>query len=78
MNKSSMNKSPMNKSLVNKCFTYALLTAISLVSACSPTVEVKAPQEPITINMNIKIEHEVRIKVDKALDDVFSEDSDLF
>jgi len=41
-------------------------------------VEVKAPEEPITINMNIKIEHEVRIKVDKELDDVFSEDSGLF
>lgn len=55
-----------------------VLMALSLLAACSPTVEVRAPQEPITINMNIKIEHEVRIKVDKALDDVFSEDSDLF
>ena len=63
---------------MNKYFTCVLLIAALLVSACSPTVEVKAPQEPITINMNIKIEHEVRIKVDKALDDVFAEDSDLF
>ena len=63
---------------MNKYFTCALLIAALLVSACSPTVEVKAPQEPITINMNIKIEHEVRIKVDKALDDMFAEDSDLF
>ncbi len=63
---------------MNKYFSCALLTAILLVSACNPTVQVKAPQEPITINMNIKIEHEVRIKVDKALDDVFAEDSDLF
>ena len=63
---------------MNKYFTCALLIAVLFVSACSPAVEVKAPQEPITINMNIKIEHEVRIKVDKALDDVFAEDSDLF
>ena len=63
---------------MNKYFSCVLLTAILLVSACNPTVQVKAPQEPITINMNIKIEHEVRIKVDKALDDVFAEDSDLF
>lgn len=66
---------------MNKCCTCALsmvLMVLSLLAACSPTVEVRAPQEPITINMNIKIEHEVRIKVDKALDDVFSEDSDLF
>ena len=66
---------------MNKCCACALSMALMvlwLLAACSPTVEVRAPREPITINMNIKIEHEVRIKVDKALDDVFSEDSDLF
>ena len=45
---------------------------------CNPTVKVEAPDEPITINMNIKIEHEVRIKVEKDLDGVFAEDSGLF
>ena len=63
---------------MHKYYTCALLIAVLFVAACNPTVEVKAPEEPITINMNIKIEHEVRIKVDKELDDVFSEDSGLF
>ena len=63
---------------MHKYLTFTLFTMALLVLACSPTVEVKAPQEPITINMNIKIEHEVRIKVDQALDDVFAADSDLF
>jgi hypothetical protein len=49
-----------------------------LVAACTPTVQVNAPQEPITINLNVKIEHEIRVKVDKELDDLFAEDSDLF
>jgi protein involved in sex pheromone biosynthesis len=57
------------------CLSIAI---VLLLSACNPTVEVKAPEEPITINMNIKIEHEVRIKVDKELDDVFADDSGLF
>ena len=48
------------------------------VSACTPTVEVVAPKEPITINLNVKIEHEIRVKVDKDLDKVFSEDKGLF
>ena len=30
------------------------------------------------INMNIKIEHEVRVKVDKDLDELISEDKDIF
>ena len=49
-----------------------------LLSACTPAVQVKAPEEPITINLNVKIEHEIRVKVDKELDDLFAEDSELF
>ena len=59
-----------------------LLLGIILVTVpmmgCNPTVKVEAPDEPITINMNIKIEHEVRIKVEKDLEGVFTEDSGLF
>jgi lipoprotein NlpI len=54
-----------------------LLTTI-LLAACSPKVEVVAPDKPITINLNIKIDHEVRVKVEKDLDKVISEDSELF
>lgn len=52
--------------------------AIMLLSACTPTVQVAAPKEPITINLNVKIEHEIYVKVDRALDDVISESSGLF
>ncbi len=45
---------------------------------CTPTVKVAPPEEPITINLNVKIEHEIRVKVEKDLEDVFSEDSGLF
>lgn len=47
-------------------------------SACTPKVEVVPPKEPITINLNVKIEHEIRVKVDKELDDVFSKEKGLF
>jgi len=53
-------------------------TAFLLLSACTPTVQVAAPKEPITINLNVKIEHEIYVKVDRALDDVISESSGLF
>ncbi len=56
------------------CF---ILAAFSL-TACSPTVKVAAPDKPITINLNVKIQHEIKIKVEKELDDIFSEDSGLF
>lgn len=47
-------------------------------TACNPTIKVEAPDKPIQINMNIKIEHEIRVKVDKDLDNVLSKDSGLF
>lgn len=40
------------------------LAALGLV-ACSPTIKVQAPDKPIEINLNVKIDHEVRIKLDK-------------
>jgi hypothetical protein len=50
---------------------------VMFATACTPRVEVGA-KEPITINLNVKIEHEIRVKVDKELDNVFSENKGLF
>lgn len=49
-----------------------------LVAACTPTVKVAPPDEPITINLNVKIEHEIRVKVEKELDSVINQESGLF
>ena len=46
--------------------------------ACQPTVRVEAPKEPIVVNLNVKIEHEVRIKVEKEVETLFEENPDLF
>lgn len=54
-----------------------IVASLSLLGACTPTVKV-ATDEPITINLNVNIQHEIRIKVDKELDDVLSKDSGLF
>lgn len=48
------------------------------LAGCTPTVRVAPPTEPITINLNVKIDHEIRVRVDRELDDIFSEDSELF
>ena len=57
--------------------TIAAMMLLSFLSACTHKIEVAA-KEPITINMNLKIDHEIRVKVDKELDEVFDEDSDIF
>jgi len=64
----------MKKIILNSGVVAALVWS---VSACTPQVEVSA-KEPININLNVKIEHEIRVKVDKELDSVFSENKGLF
>lgn len=55
-----------------------VLTVALLLAACQPTVRIVPPDKPIVINLNIKIEQEIRIKVDKALDDLLMGDEGLF
>ena len=49
------------------------LVLAALIAGCTPTVKLQAPQEPITVNLNVKIEHEIYVKVDKEVDELFSE-----
>ncbi len=58
-------------------FCIAMGTAYALV-ACSPTVKVAAPDKPIEINMNVKIEHEIRVKIEKDVEELVSKNKDLF
>lgn len=48
------------------------------LAGCAPRVTVEPPDKPITINLNIKIEHEVRVKVEKDVEDLIETDSELF
>lgn len=63
---------------LRSCFAALCLGLGVLSTACTPTVQLAMPSEPIHINLNVKIEHEIYIKVDKALDSMFSESSGLF
>jgi len=57
---------------------YIMWLILNLTTGCTPRVEVAAPDKPITINLNVKIDHEIRVKVDKELDQVLSKNSGLF
>jgi hypothetical protein len=54
------------------CFAFASL------AGCNPTVKVEAPDKPIVINLNVKIEQEVRIKVDKDVESLVNNNPNLF
>lgn len=50
----------------------------ALLAACTHTVKIEAPSEPITINLNVKIDQEVRVKLDQEVEDLIAENPDLF
>jgi hypothetical protein len=58
--------------------TILLILATATLLSCTPRVEVAVPDKPITINLNVKIDHEIRVKVEKDLENVFTDQSGLF
>ncbi len=48
------------------------------VTACTPTVEVQAPKEPITINLNVKLDAEVRVKIEEQATKDIQSNPDIF
>ncbi len=49
-----------------------------LVGACSPTVRLEAPDKPIEINMTVNIKHEILVKVEKEVQQLFDSNKGLF
>ena len=69
-------RDPKNRTPAMPLIT-SLLLAAWLLAACTPTVKVEAPDKPIEINMNVNIKHEILVKVEKEVEEMF-EDEDLF
>lgn len=55
-----------------------LVLPVILLAACQPTVRVQAPDKPIEINLNVKIEQEVRVKIEREVDQLFTQNPDIF
>lgn len=47
-------------------------------AACSPTVTIDPPKEPIRIQLDVKITQEVKVEVSRDLDQVFDKNPNLF
>jgi len=57
--------------LIRKLRAGILSSVTFYAAACTPTVRVEPPSEPITINLNIKLDADVRLRVEeKAKEDV--------
>lgn len=48
------------------------------LAACQPTVRLEAPREPIVIDLNVRIEQEVLVRLEREVEELFEERSDIF
>jgi hypothetical protein len=49
-----------------------------LLAACTPTVQLQAPDKPIEINMNVNIEHHVKVEIDRDVQRAMDKNKDIF
>lgn len=49
-----------------------------LIAACAPTVKLQAPEKPIEINLNVNIEHHVKVEIEKDVRSAISKNKDIF
>lgn len=56
----------------------ALAVVAGGAAGCTPTLRIEASDKPITINLNVKIDQEIRYRLDKDLEDAIAANPDLF
>ncbi len=55
-----------------------LLLVGVLAAGCNPTVKVEVPKEPITIHRNIRLEADVRVRVEETAKQDIAANPDVF
>ncbi|MEL6508137.1 MAG: YnbE family lipoprotein [Pseudomonadota bacterium] len=56
----------------------ALGVMAAVILAGCATVKVEPPSEPIEINLNVRIEGELRVKLDREIETLIDENPDIF
>jgi YnbE-like lipoprotein len=49
-----------------------------LIAACSPVVRVEPPRDPITINLNVKLDADVRVKLEEQAKKDVAKNPEIF
>ncbi len=70
----SINGTPVKKILMSSAAMMFAMVAVG----CTPTLALGGGDKPITINLNVKIDQEIRYRLDKDLEDAIAKNPDLF
>jgi len=61
--------------------TKILLCAVATLTfcaACQPKVQIVPSEKPIVIELNVNINQEIRVRLDKDVEDLIADNPDLF
>lgn len=56
----------------------AALAAGAVLAGCTPTFRVEPPKEPITINLNIDLKADVRVRLEEKAQEDIRENPEIF
>ncbi len=54
------------------------LVALTICAGCQPKVQIVPSEKPIVIELNVNINQEIRVRLDKDVEDLISNNPDLF
>ena len=55
-----------------------IVAGLTAMAACTPTVRLEPSDKPIKIDLNVNITQEVRVILDKEVEDLIADNPDLF
>lgn len=64
------------KQIINRSLFGALV--VLYLGACTVTHKIAPSSEPIRIDLNVKIDQEVRVRLDDEVEDLIADNPDLF
>ncbi|MDP9127597.1 MAG: YnbE family lipoprotein [Pseudomonadota bacterium] len=56
----------------------AIFFASLLLAACTPSVQLQAPDKPIEINLNVNIEQHIKVDIQKDVQQAITKHPDVF
>lgn len=62
----------------NAAATLLVITITAGLAACTTVTLKGSEEEPIVVNLNVKIDQEVRVKLDKDIDAMITQNPDIF
>lgn len=63
---------------MNHSRTLLIGAGLAALAACTPTVRIEPSDKPIRIDLNVNITQEVRVILDKEVENLIAENPDLF